>query len=851
MKHIFTKVTAFILIAIFISACNAVKRVPEGKFLLTTNEIFENNKVISDESTFNQLYQKPNSKIAGIPLFLTFNNWAIPVSDSTYQSKLTANPEKYKRMSKWLSAKQEDQLDSPLWFHGIHKLFKKIGEPPVVYDPIKTDKSVLRLKYFYFNKGYFDVKTRSVFDTISHKKGRVNYYIEPGTAYTIDSIATEIKTVVLDSLYKTSEANSYIKVGNQYRTEDFENEKNRIATLFRNSGAYDFQPTNVTFDIDTIQKKNKASVRLKIGDFSYQSQDATVTAPFKLYKISDVVIFTDYNAADAKATLTDSTEFKNFKLVSRNKLKYKPFAITNAVFITKGGNFSDTKTNLTSRYLSNLKIFNYPSIIYEQDKRDSTAQSLIAKIYLTPKKKYNFGQSIDITHSNIQNIGIGFSPSISIRNVFNGAETLEFSGRANVGSSKDFANPNDVFFNASELGVDLKLNFPRIVMPFGTEKIIPKSMIPSTLITTGYSTQKNIGLDKENFTGSVNYNWTPKTNKTARFDLFNVQFVRNLNPKNYYNVYTSSYDALNSLAKNPAYQIGANFYDTEGNLTIEEGTNQFINSTLTATVPAEATDYATVKSIAERQFRLTENDFILATNFSYSTTTKKDLADSNFYLFKTKIESAGSILSLFAKATNLGKNTSDRYEIFNLEYSEYLKTEFDFVKYWDLSREKVIAIRSFFGIAIPFGNSDNIPFSRSYYSGGSNDNRGWDPYRLGPGSTGGTNDFNEANMKLTLSGEFRFKILGSLKGAFFADAGNIWNVLDNTEDPKATFNGLKDLENIALGTGFGLRYDLNFFVVRFDLGFKTYNPAQDKDRRWFKDCNFGQSVLNFGINYPF
>lgn len=851
MKHIFTKVTAFILIAIFISACNAVKRVPNGKFLLTKNEIFENNKVISDETTFNQLYQKPNSKVAGIPLFLTFNNWANPNPDSTYQAKFTNNPAKYKRMSKWISAKQVDQLGKSFWYHGIHDFFKKIGEPPVIYDPSKTEKSVLRLKYFYFNKGYFDVKTKSAFDSIGLKKARVTYYIEPGAAYTIDSVTTKIETAVLDSLYKTTEANSSIKAGNQYKTENFENEKNRLTTLFRNNGAYNFQPTNVNFDIDTIQKKNKSSVRLKIGNYSYQDQERTITEPFKLYKISDVKIFTDYNASDAKAILTDSTEFNNFKLLSRNKLKYKPFAITNAVFITKGGYFSDTKTNLTSRYLSNLKIFNYPSIIYELDKRDSTAQSLIAKIYLTPKPKYNFGQSIDVTHSNIQNIGISFSPSISVRNVFNGAETLEFSGRTNIGSSKDFANPNDVFFNASELGVDLKLNFPRIVMPFSTEKIIPKSMIPSTLITTGYSTQKNIGLDKENFTGAINYNWTPKTNKTAKFDLFNIQFVRNLNPQNYYNVYTSSYDALNALAKNPSYQIDPTFYDTDGNLTIEDGTNEFITSILSQSIPSSTTDFTVVKSIAERQYRLTENDFILASNFSYSTTTKKDIADSNFYLFKTKIESAGSLLSLFANAANLDKTSNNRYEIFNLEYSEYLKTEFDFVKYWDMSREKVIAVRSFFGIAIPFGNSDNIPFSRSYYSGGSNDNRGWDPYRLGPGSTGGTNDFNEANMKLTISAEFRFKILGSLKGALFADAGNIWNVLDNTEDPKATFKGLKDLENIALGTGFGLRYDLNFFVVRFDLGFKTYNPAQDKDRRWFKDCNFGQSVLNFGINYPF
>ena len=851
MKHIFTKVIAFILITIFISACNAVKRVPNGKFLLTKNKIFENNKVISDETTINQLYQKPNSKIAGISFFLTINNWANPNPDSTFQAKFTNNAKKYERMTKWLSAKQVERLGKSFWYHGIHDFLKKIGEPPVIYDPAKTDKSILRLKYFYFNQGYFDVKAKSVFDTIGIKKARVDYYVEPGIAYTIDTVSTEIATVVLDSLYKKTASNSFVKAGKQYLTEDFENEKNRIATLFRNSGAYNFQPNNISFDIDTIQKKNKASVRLKIGNYTYQNKDTTITEPFKLYKISDVRIYTDYTATEAKEIITDSTVFKNFKLLSRNKLKYKPFAITNAVFITKGSFFSDTKTNLTSRYLSNLKIFNYPSIIYEQDKRDSTAQSLIAKIYLTPKPKYHFGQSIDVTHSNIQNIGISFSPSISVRNVFNGAETLEFSGRGNIGSSRDFANPNDVFFNATELGVDLKLNFPRIVLPFLTEKLIPKSMIPSTLITTGYSTQKNIGLDKENFTGSINYNWTPKINKTARIDLFNVQFVRNLNPKNYYNVYTSSYDALNTLAKNPSYQIGSNFYDSKGNLTIEEGTNKFIESILSKSNPSSTADFSAVKSISERQFRLTENDFILATNFSYSSTTKKDISDTDFYLFKTKIESAGSILSLFANTTNIGKNSNDRFEIFNLEYSEYIKTEFDFVKYWDLSRGKVIAVRSFFGIAIPFGNSDNIPFSRSYYSGGSNDNRGWNPYRLGPGSTGGVNDFNEANMKLTLSGEFRFKILGSLKGALFADAGNIWNVLDNTEDPKATFKGLNDLENIALGTGFGLRYDLNFFVVRFDLGFKTYNPAQNKDRRWFKDYNFGQSVLNFGINYPF
>lgn len=156
-----------------------------------------------------------------------------------------------------------------------------------------------------------------------------------------------------------------------------------------------------------------------------------------------------------------------------------------------------------------------------------------------------------------------------------------------------------------------------------------------------------------------------------------------------------------------------------------------------------------------------------------------------------------------------------------------------------------------FGIAIPFGNSNNIPFSRSYYSGGSNDNRAWNPFRLGPGSTGGVNDFNEANMKLAVSAEFRFQLVGNLKGALFVDTGNIWNVLDNTEDRKAQFTSLKDLENIAIGSGFGMRYDFGLFVFRLDLGFKTYNPANEMNRRWLKDFGIGRSVLNFGINYPF
>ncbi|HQF48659.1 MAG TPA: BamA/TamA family outer membrane protein, partial [Flavobacterium alvei] len=753
MKNISTKIATFIVIGIIISACDAEKRVPKGKQLLTKNEIVVNDKSTTSEDITNQLYQKPNSTFLGYHLRLNLFNLAKPNPDSAFQAKFTNNPKKYERMSKWLSAKQVDRLGQSFWYHGFHNFLKETGEPPVIVDTARTQKSIARVKYYYFNKGFFDVKAAYKLDSLSEKKAKIKYTITTGNPFLIDTVSTSIQTPVLDSLYQTKISNSFIKTGKQYNTEDFTNEKERISTHLRNNGVYNFQPNYVTFDLDTLNHNKKVNVNLIIKDYSYQDKDTTRTEPFKMYKISDVNIYTDYSATNNSAVFADSTTYNNFNLYSHSKLKYKPKAITDAVFITKGSLFADFRTVLTTRYLNNLKIFNYPTILYEVDKRDTTAQSLIAKVYLSPRKKYSLQTTLDVTHSNIQDIGIAGSISETIRNVFNGAETLELSARGNIGSSKDLANPQSKFFNVSEYGIDAKLNFPRIWFPFATEKIIPKSMIPSTLVSVGLSNQKNIGLDKQNVTGMLAYNWNPKKNNTARFDIFNVQYVRNLNPENYYNVYESSYNELNNLAKTYNY---TEHVDIDGNLLIEEGTDGFTDQVLTKAITVSDTDYETVSSIDERKTRLTEDDFILSTSYSFSKTTKSDLKDNTFYQFRTKIESAGSVLSLISNAANLPKNANGNYEIFNLEYSEYIKTEFDYIKYWDFSKEKVLAVRSFFGIAIPYGNSKNIPFSRSYFAGGSNDNRAWESYRLGPGSTGATNYYNEANMKIALSAEFRF-----------------------------------------------------------------------------------------------
>lgn len=806
-------------------------------------------KKINSEAITELVYQKPNSSILGYRLRLNLYNLANLKHDSIYQSKFVKNPEKYSRMSKLLSAKQVNRLGKSFWYSGIHEFLKKTGEAPSLLDIKSTEKSSLRLKSHYFNQGYFNVKSTFKIDSIGKKKAKITYELTTGKPYVVDSIRTSILTPVLDSLYRTTSTASIIRSGKQYQTADFEAERNRITTQFRNNGAYDFQPTYVNFDIDTLNGNHKTNVNIKIENFTYSEGDSMKTKPFRLYPVSEVVIHTDFNPKDTIKTEEKKTSFSNFNLFSKGKLKYKPKAITDAVFITKGSLYSDTKTNLTTRYLSNLRIFNYPSVKYRLNPADSLHESLIADIFLTPREKYTLGAGIDFTHSNIQDFGISGNLSFTIRNIFNRAETFEIVTRGNLGASRDLANPDNRFFNVIDYGVDLRLNFPRVLMFFNTEKIIPKRMIPSTLITMGFSKQQNIGLDKENFTGAFTYSWTPNRNNTMKFDLFNIQYVKNLNPGNYYNVYKSSYDVLNNLAQ--AYGANPTYFDGNNNLIVSSGTDGFLADVNSNTITLSEEDLKSVRSVAERAERLTENNLIFASSLSLSKSTKKEITDESFHIFRTKLESAGNFLSLLAKLSKETGNQNANKTIFEVAYSQYYKTELEYIKHWDLKHKRVLAFRSFVGIAVPYGNSESVPFSRSYFSGGSNDNRAWQSYSLGPGRTAAQRDFNEANFKIAASAEFRFNFFERFNGAFFVDAGNIWNVFDNVKTEEAVFQGIKSLQDTAVGSGFGLRYDFSFFVVRIDFGFKTYNPSDTSNKKWFRDYNFAHSVANIGINYPF
>lgn len=815
----------------------------------------ENGKKTSKEEVIAQLYQHPNSTfpMTNLRLRLYLYNLAKPNADSLYHIWLKNNPGKEKTLESILSKKQVDRLGESFIISGINNFLIKTGEAPVLYDSLRTNKSIIRLKNYYFNKGYFDTKITTKVDTMGVKKVKNTYSIATGEPYTIDSISTRISTKELDELYQTSITKSKIKPNTVFDVKNFEEERKRLAADFRDNGAYYFQELNVRYEVDTIlNKKNKANIELIIDPRTVKSGDTLIQVPFKIYKVSDVNIFTDSSSKNKEIVL-DSVQYNNFNIYSSTKLQYKPKALTDAVFITKGSTFSDFKRVLTSRSISNLRMFNYPVIEYVEDKRDTTGQSLISNIYLTSRKKMTFNPSLDVSHSNIQDFGIGGSVGLLFRNVFKGAEILEINLKGSMGSSRQMSNPNDVFFNVTEYGGDVKLTFPRLLFPINTDRLIPKSMLPTTSMSFGHTKQRNIGLDKNSFTAIINYSWLPSRRNSFSVDLANIQYIRNTNPTNYFSVYKSSYKRLNDLSKD--YQnVDPSYYDNNGNLTISEGgSNMFIKDALDPNNPLNINqaDHKEIRSIEERRVRLSENNLIIASNITFTNTTRTNIADNEFYTLKAKVESAGGLMNLLMKNTSSKEGPTGKKTIMDVEFSQYVKTEVDYIKYWDLGKKRVIAMRLFGGLAIPYGNSSSIPFSRSYYSGGSNDNRGWQSYRLGPGKSGGINDFNEANMKLLFSTEYRFNIGGKWYGALFVDASNIWNVFDDINDDSYTFNGVSSLKDMAVASGLGLRYDFSFFVFRLDLGFKTYNPAEDKGRKWFKEFSFKDAVFNVGINYPF
>ena len=850
MYKFLTKLVNLFFLTLLFGNCSGTRILSTTDYVVDKNEIYEDGILLKNDPINFVLKTKSNKKIIGIPLKKILFKASHPNPEDQFKNWLDKKDKRRKRLENLISNKQIRALNN--YTIKFNNWLKKIGEAPTIYDSLDVKISKKNIIQYYKNLGYFNVEVESETEKINEKKLILKYKINPNERYLIDSITTSIESPELSILYDKNKTDQIINKGEPFEIKKFEDERERLFTIFRNNGVYNFQQNSIQFtaSIDSTGKDLKIPVNIKIANIQKRLNDSIINLPYKKYKIKGTSIFiNNENKISSQTEYDNSITFENFKIYSNGKLKYNPKAITSGISIREGEFYSDLDRNLTYRYFTNLKNFKYPNINYtllsEKDNELNTT------IILNPKERFSLGFDLDLSHSNIQDFGIGLGGGLGIRNVFHGAEILEINIQNTLGASKDIAKIGEQFFNIFELGADIKLSVARLLFPPFNKDLVQSSMYPKTEIVFGSSLQKNVGLDKQFFKVNYQFDWKPNNKKRVQFKLIDLEFINNRNISNYFNVFRNSYDRLNNIAKQTS--TNQSLIDTEGNLNIPDGANNFIFDVLNnnTNLTFEDEEYKTVNTLKERYDRLTANNLILGSSFSLNTNSQESIFDENFYQFRWKIDLIGNLLRLFLKSINANQNETNYYTLGGVSPSQYIKTEIDYIKHWSLGRERIFAFHAFTGIAIPYGNSSNVPFARSYFSGGSNDNRAWRAYELGPGSSNNINEFNEANFKLAFNLEYRFPISGPLNGGLFIDIGNIWNLWDNVNDTAMSFSGLKDLNELAIGSGFGLRYDFDFFVFRFDTGFKTYNPALSVGQRWWSEFNLRNAVLNIGINYPF
>ena len=827
--------------------CSSTKNIAPSQSVLVREVFLKNGTPLKRDLAKQLSVSPPNAQVFGIPVKLHIYNLAKENPDSLFNDWLNKKPKRFERLTKIYSEKQVDQLKK--YKRNFNFWLKKSGEPPSIFFENNSSSTSKRLEQYYKNKGFFNTSVLTSIDTIAHQKVNVTYQVETGESFVVDQKTENIASADLDSIYQKNSENSFIKEGEVFEVENFNKERDRLVKLFRNNGIENFQQKSIRFKayLDSLGEDFKIPVGIVIQNEAKRDQNNIVEIPYVVQKVNKIKLFIE-DPNKEFSVYTDTIQFNSLTILSDGKLNYKPKTLVSGVSIKEGLPYSDQDRSNTYRYFSDLRIFKYPNIDFSTDPKDSLG--LISSIYLTPREPFSVGFDLDLSHSNIQFFGISLGSSVISRNVFKGTETLELGLKGTIGASKDVADKSDDFFNIFEFGGDLKLRIPRMVFPFNGPLIKNYFEKPSTNIIIGTSFQQNIGLDKQNFVGTLEYQWSKNKTQKYNFKLLDLEFVNNKAIANYFNVYRNSYDRLNSIAQQIRYDSE---FVLDDNLVIPKGTTEFINQVIQGETTIEREDqlYRDVRVIQERETRLTSNNLITSSAFSFNMNTQENIFDEDFSQFQLKVVSSGNLLTGLLNLSGKEKNEDQVYEFLDVIPSQFIKTEFNFIKHWSVGKEQVLAMRLFSGIAIPYGNSDNIPFTRSYFAGGSNDNRAWKAYKLGPGVGENSNEFNEANFKIAFNLEYRYTILGPLKGAFFIDAGNIWNALDNIEDPKQRFDGFEDLNEIAIGTGFGLRYDFDYFVFRLDSGFKTYDPSQIKADRWGKQISFRRTVFNIGINYPF
>ncbi|WP_313579548.1 BamA/TamA family outer membrane protein [Chishuiella sp.] len=864
-KRITTNITIISCLGLLFYSCSTTKKVPKGEYSFTGNKfIYDKEETdikkkikIIDKDLSDYVRQKPAGKFLGFfPLWQWVYNLSPEKFDTTFQEyyRIDASQRNQKLLDSLLTKNKLDQyVGKSLW---LQRFYYNQGEAPVLLDEKQSEFSAKNLNRLFHDKGYFDSKVNVSYkkDSIS-KKAETLYNIKLGDPSYIENFTQNISDAKIEEYLNSPMVNQpLIHSGDQYTFGKFEEERDRVVDVLKNRGYYDFNDSgeDLYFEADTTKSDKRLDITMFIDKYIQDSIKKDSVVPFTQYRFGKINIYADSRGQADDETKLIKEEYDDYNIFFTEKPKYKPRYFTDAFVIRPGGLYRQRQEIQTKRNIFKKDNINLHS--FKITKQDSI---LNVDVFFTQKKKYDLNLFVESYASRYMNFAISPGVTLTSRNLFKGGENLETTLKSTLGSvNKDFSL-NSYFLNAYEISLETKLKFPYLLTPINLDRILPKRFSAESAIRTNISTQKNVGLDKTTYGFGFDMDIS-SAEFQHKVSLFNTEFINNGKRDRYYDIFTKDNQTKN-LVKDLYYQFDPNapHYATDDELTDAIIANKLFQNSLSG---ENAKLFVDFENMLYRKANISQN--VVINSFIYQFTYNQENSfrpKNNPWFVQTRIELAGNLLHALDKAFGFahsedasGKKVGN---IFGIPYSQFVKIDLDVRRKFKIDSHSSFAARFLFGIVQPYGNSDVAPFVRSYSAGGANDVRGWAPLTLGPGSKPRINSNTQSlefdNLKLLFNTEYRFNMFGSLEGAYFIDAGNIWGT-----DPKrqeTLFKFKKFYKEFGIGSGVGFRYHIGTFaIVRFDFGYKIYDPSYEEGKRWqFDNFNILKPRLHFGINYPF
>ncbi len=828
IKHCF----ALAVILLF-QSCSAVYQKP----LLTKAYIENESEEVSSSELSKFIRQKPNKKILKIfPFHLKVYQLAEKLPDKQKKKK--------EKIDKKITSKQASQ--KVVDFGKMEKkkqrtlrtwLMQTIGEAPIYLDSTLINTSKNQMALYLKSNGFFESQIDYEVKYLKNQqKAKVKYIVKAGKQHNINNVEWDIQDKAIRHIINKNINESPIKKGIAYNEDLFDTERDKITDILRNNGYYHFSKSYIVFEAYSSIGNHLIDLKIIIKPYLIETNKENkifTEAQHPRSLINDIYFYPNYSLKYSNIISSDTsmivykrrkqTKHNSCYFVYNEAFRVKPQVLIEKLFVHKNDLFKNNQAIATHNallglmnyrsinmifkenepkyiYYNNFLVPNLNKCFYQFGVDSIYLQTLDMHIHLSQAELQSLTTELETTHS-AGNLGVSGYLTYKNKSIFKGAEILSFRLKGALEVQHAISESKETQAKASSLQ---KLPFNTIETGFESQLAVPRFLLPY-----------------------ANKLFTQKNEPTTSFSL-GIFFQERPDYIRYISNVSISYDWNESKLK-------------------RHSISPFLNL---VNITPDSSFAARIEQLSKPLQTSYKNHLINGLKYTYTFSNQS--VEKNYSFIRTNIESAGFVNRLGA-VYFAGAKSQQTYHIFGIRFAQYIKGDMDYRTYFQFSSKQSLVIRQFFGIGVPYGNIDVLPFDKRYSAGGSNDIRAWKYRSLGPGAYSDNLLFDKTgDISYIGNIEYRFPIYSLLHSAIFIDYGNVWTLKKYEDFPGGHFSISDFYKQLAVGTGLGLRLNFGFFIIRFDIGLPLYDPSLDESNRWL-GLNEArkQSNVNFGIGYPF